>query len=180
MSTEPEESNSTSGLKVKCIITGKAGYLGSALLVDKVDEFGSLDEVAKHYICRAAGKLLRQGMSQEETRKNLGLDNTGFIPIDEAIIEKVLDTKRKKGGSPDINQMDSNGQYWWQKEEFKVKPGWNTKGGFNVEEATKDSCLRPDIYLDAMCEDCNYFTRCQLPIRRINGKVPKIEKVEKT
>lgn len=47
----------------------------------------------------------------------------------------------------------------------------------NVEQTTKDTCLRPDIILYGPCEPCNYFERCQLPGKKINGKAPKIEKV---
>jgi hypothetical protein len=168
-----------SGLKVKCIITGKSGYLSSAILQEKLKEFGSPDEIAKHYICRGAGKYLRQGLTQEETRAELGLPIDGFKPVDDAIIEKALGgTKRKrKSGEVNPNDPDANGIYWWQKEDFKVRSDWN-RTPINVAESTRDACLRPDIYLDDVCESCPYFAECTLKTKKIKGKVPKIEKNE--
>lgn len=177
---EDEEDNSPSGLRVKCLITGKMGYLGAALLKDKVEEFGSLEEVGKHYICRAAGKFLRQGLSQEDTRINLGLSNDGYVPVSEILIENSLGTTRKKkrNGTSETNpnEPDKDGVYWWQRSDFAIKADWN-RTPMNIEEATKDACLRPDIYLDDLCESCSYFPRCTLPIKKIKGKIPKIEKV---
>jgi hypothetical protein len=168
-----------SGLKVKCIITGKPGYLSSAILQEKLKEFGSPEEVAKHYICRGAGKYLRQGLSQQETRVELGLSIDGFIPVDDLVIERALgETKRRrKSGEVNPNDPDANGVYWWQKEDFKVRSDWN-RTPINVAESTRDACLRPDIYLDDVCENCPYFSECTLKTKKIKGKVPKIEKIE--
>lgn len=164
-------SNENSGLKVHCIVTGKQGYLGADFLKKKIDTFGSPEEVAKHYICRQAATLLRDGKSQEDIRTELGISNEGFVPVSEEIIETALGERRKKNN--DINAPDANGEYWWQKGDFKVSRGWDQKP-IDVELTTKDACLRPDIYLDERCEPCPYFSRCKLPTRLINGKVPKI------
>ncbi len=173
---EVEQDSGPSGLKVRCIVTGKPGYLGSAILTEKIKEFGTAAEVAKHYICRGAGKYLRQGLSQDETRAELGISNDGFKPVEDSIIEKALGSvRRKREGTINPNVPDVNGLYWWQKESARVSTDWN-RTPLNIEEATRDSCLRPDIYLDDVCEQCPYFTRCTLKTKKINGKVPKIEK----
>lgn len=173
-----DEVNSPAGLKVKCLITGKPGYLGSLILPERIKEYGTLSEVAKYYICRGAGKLLRQGLTQLETRTSLGLTNEGYVPVDDFTIEKALGMVRKKKamGEANPNTPDANGVYWWQRDDFKVKTDW-ARQPINVEETTKDTCLRPDIYLCDKCEPCPYFLRCVLPIKRINGKIPKSEKI---
>ena len=78
-----------SGLRVKCLITGKPGYFSATLLQEKLKSYNTLEEVGKHYICRDAGKLLRDGKSQTETRIALGLPIDGYVEVDQHIIEKI-------------------------------------------------------------------------------------------
>lgn len=165
-------SSENSGLKVFCLITSKQGYLGADLLKKRLEEFGSVEEVAAHYICRDAATLLRQGKSQEEVRQELGYTDA-FVPVSEEIIEAALGERRKNSSA---NAPDANGKYWWQSDDFKVKPGWNQQP-FDVEGSTSDTCLRPDLYLDGRCEPCPYFARCKFDRRMINGKIPKGEKI---
>jgi hypothetical protein len=61
--------------KITCIITGFTRVASSQLLAKKPPEF------AYQYICRKALRLLRQGMSVEQTREKLGCDDIrNYIP----------------------------------------------------------------------------------------------------
>jgi len=56
-----------------CIVTGKERPTNSEYLEEKAKRAGSKEEFLKHYICRDALTLLKQGKSLADVRKELGV-----------------------------------------------------------------------------------------------------------
>lgn len=168
-----EQDTKQTGLRVYCIVTGRPGYYNAITLAERLKQYETIDNVKKHYICREALTLLKEGATIQDIRKTIPCnEHVVLVDIDETVIDNILERKRKSSSAAKINAPDENGSYWWQKDENKVKTDW--KGvPVVIEEVTKDACLRPDVYLDEICERCPFFDRCKLPIRRIKGKVPR-------
>jgi len=77
-----------------CIITGKSRPTSSEYLEEKAKKAGSKEEFLKHYICRDALTLLKQGKSVADTRKELGITDI-TIAIGGDFLKRALEINGK-------------------------------------------------------------------------------------
>jgi hypothetical protein len=77
-----------------CIITGRERPTNSEYLEEKAKKVGSKEEFLKHYICRDALTLLKQGMNVADVRKELGVTNVS-IAIGSEFLERALEINGK-------------------------------------------------------------------------------------
>jgi hypothetical protein len=94
---------SMGGQRVKCIITGRVTLLNTNILKKKLEEYGTVESVQEHYICREAAKYLRRGIGPIEIRKLLGIKDKGWKEYDQSFLETII----SKGGKIKKN---SNGE----------------------------------------------------------------------
>ena len=161
------------GLRIKCIITGRITLLNTNVLKKKLLTYGNIEEVQKHYICREAGKYLRRGMSQSEIRKLLGIKEENWTEYDNDflinIIQKNGKIKKKNGSTKQtqpVKEALTDEECFWRRGEYVIHEGWD-KMPIDVPTATKDCCLRPDIFLDHHnCERCGYHANCTFPKKK--------------
>jgi len=77
-----------------CIVTGKTRPTNSEYLEEKAKKAGSKEEFIKHYICREALTLLKQGKTVYDVRSTLGIF-TEVSPPDERKILRALEINGK-------------------------------------------------------------------------------------
>jgi hypothetical protein len=153
---KPNEAGTNIGLKVKCLVTGQPSYFGTSILAKKLEEFGTIEEVSRSYVCRDAAKLLREGKSLKQVRELLNVDESVEL-CDEAHLSKILGldiVKEEKGA-------------------ISYPPGYFTSpvGEIDWAQATHDTCFHPNIYLDEKdCTRCRLFGVCTLPKKKLPKK----------
>jgi hypothetical protein len=77
-----------------CIVTGKERPTNSEYLEEKAKKAGSKEEFLKHYICRDALTLLKQGKSVADVRKELGVTDVS-IAIGGDFLKRALEINGK-------------------------------------------------------------------------------------
>lgn len=77
-----------------CIVTGRTRPTNSAYLEEKAKVAGSKEEFIKHYICRDALTLLKQGKTVYEVREDLGV-SANVPPPEQALIDRALEINGK-------------------------------------------------------------------------------------
>ena len=77
-----------------CIVTGKSRPTNSAYLEEKAKLFGSKEEFIKHYICREALTMLKQGRTVWDVRFALGV-STDVVPPNESVLKRALEINGK-------------------------------------------------------------------------------------
>jgi hypothetical protein len=77
-----------------CIVTGKTRPTNSQYLEDRAKSAGSKEEFIKHYICRDARMLLKEGKTVLEVRQELGVQSNVSIPSD-STVKRALEINGK-------------------------------------------------------------------------------------
>ena len=77
-----------------CIITGKTRPTSSQYLEEKAKVAGSKEEFLKHYICRDALTLLKQGKTVSEVRQELNVTDI-HIMVGDAFLQRALEINGK-------------------------------------------------------------------------------------
>ena len=77
-----------------CIITGRERPTNNEYLEEKAKKVGSKEEFLKHYICRDALTLLKQGMNVADVRKELGITDVS-IAIGSEFLKRALEINGK-------------------------------------------------------------------------------------
>jgi len=67
--------------KLKCIVTGKSLQASIEYYNKKLEKAGGEDQLKKTYICKEARDLIEKGLTIEQIRKQLGVENvTTHVP----------------------------------------------------------------------------------------------------
>lgn len=77
-----------------CIITGRTRLTNGAYLDERAKTAGSKEEFLKHYICRDALTLLKQGKSVAEIRQELGVEGV-TIMVGENFLKRAIELNGK-------------------------------------------------------------------------------------
>jgi hypothetical protein len=77
-----------------CIITGRSRPTNSSYLEERAKTAGSKEEFLKHYICRDALTLLKQGKTVAEVRQELGVEGV-TINLGDSFIKRALELNGK-------------------------------------------------------------------------------------
>jgi hypothetical protein len=121
------------GSKIPCNMTGKLTTCVGPWMIKKIKEYGSAENLLRNYKCRGALKQKREAL--KPVKKNV---------------------KRRKV----LQEMKNDKKEW-------DLPKMNLDGPKSLNESelsglTKDTCLRPDIFLnnDRFCNGCEFFDVC--------------------
>lgn len=174
------------GMKLPCIVTGKLSYFSKSSLEKKVSKFGSVDEVAKHYICPPARKLLRSGMTVDQVREKLNVTadvpKVEFETLSRLGLLKKNNHRRKKADSkwgmcfwrhPDYIKTKAAEER--AREKFNEHASdreyieWSTGGPAGSQVPLGGTCQRPDIFLNngKYCDGCSYWEYCLCDKKRV-------------
>jgi len=144
---------------LSCIVSGIKKRVSKNVVSKGVSKFGSLDLFKKHYVDRAAKKLLKQRMQPEEVQKKLLPKGEQSFSIDKNVLIKAKLLKKPKTTKVEYKDLT-----------FTPKPPvqWTSFQAY-VESMTEHSCLRPDIYLDngRCCIGCPYVEFCICGVKKL-------------
>jgi hypothetical protein len=152
-------SNEIKSTILSCIVSGIEKRVSKNVVSKGVSKFGSLDLFKKHYVDRAAKKLLKQRMQPEEVQKKLLPKGEHSFSIDKNILIKLKLLKKPKISKVEYKDLT-----------FTPKPPvkWASFQAY-VESMTEHACLRPDIYLDngRCCIGCSYVEFCICSVKKL-------------
>ena len=136
---------------------------------------GSVERFVKEYVTRDTKKYLASGYTKEQV-KEIADKSNGKLPKIAKPQKDVRTPKRRrktKLGSTTETVTNSSGEV----ETIKFYPWSNNSDYFrstpsplDISVVTKDTCLRPDIYLDNECFGCPYYDLCTNEIKYIKKK----------
>lgn len=152
-------SNTHKSAVVSCIVSGIEKRISKNVVAKGISKYGSLDEFKKHYIDRAAKKLLKQRMQPEEVQKKLLPKGKHPFSINKTILAKLKLLKKPKTTKVEYKDLT-----------FTPKPPvqWASFQAY-VESMTEHACLRPDIFLDndRCCINCPYVEFCICKVKKL-------------
>jgi hypothetical protein len=124
-----------------------------------INKYGSLEEFKKHYLDRAAKKLLKQRVQPQEVQKQLIPKGKQPFSINTNALAKLKLLKKPKNNKIEYKDLT-----------FTPKPPvkWASFQAY-VESMTEHACLRPDIYLDngRCCVNCPYVEFCICSVKKL-------------
>lgn len=163
-----------------CIITGKRHYLYGPQLERKIAKYGSLEEFEKHFISGKARKLLKQGKTVDEIRKQFGIKPNTMPVISETILlrNKIKQKKRREQKVDNSNYLQSKEYLEKKKNEqqrintyssFKAYVEYITGGPDGKQIERGGTCQRPDIWYgnDEYCDGCEFYQYCLVAGKRL-------------
>ena len=77
-------SNRKQNLRLTCMITGTTRNTNAAYLEKKADMVGSAEKYTSNYISRTAARMLRQGLTVEQIRQELGVTSNRDVTDEQA------------------------------------------------------------------------------------------------
>ena len=187
-----------------CVVTGKPTFFKPdyfKLVLDR--DFGG-DEVkmAKGYVCKDVKKLRKAGKTDEQIVAILGkfdpkapkakkhpvqVKADTVIKPKKVKANKVATTPVAVAATPTAGPIKPAVRpvYPWSDNPTYFCTVGADRGVVDFAEATKDSCYRPDLYLDSRCVGCPLYDTCTLDskwtdeTRKSVGKQPKAPVVHK-
>mgnify|MGYP003649254783 CR=1 FL=1 len=172
-------------MKLPCIVTGKLSYFSKDALKKKLSKFGTIEEFIKHYISPPARKLLRKGMTVEEIREELNVqESLPKVSLDIISRLSLLKNKSTRKNSADIIERDN----YLNSKEFKdkMRAVEERKNNMTYQDwvyeytgtgrARGGTCIRPDIFLswnDRSCDGCQCFEYCLCYQKRLSHEKKK-------
>lgn len=175
--------------RYKCIVSGEEKYIAPVIAQKKIAKFGDEDEFRKHYVAPPAAKLLRQGLSVDEIRQQLGV--TGLPAITPHVLTKQKLLRKKRGARVKETEEKVKREKYLSSKEFKDKMLAIQKRRDNmtfqewVERYTSPgrerggTCQRPDIFLthnNKACDGCSYYEYCMCYGKRLSHEKRKPKK----
>lgn len=165
-----------------CVITGKKHYVYGPSFEKKIAKFGSLEELAKHFISSKAKKLLKQGLSQQEVRDKLKI-KTKLPEVDDIILIrnkiKKVNKREKKNDNSDYLQ---SAEFLLKKqkelatrntyESFKAYVEYFTGGPNRCQVENGGTCQQPQVWYsnDEYCDGCTWYQYCLVSSKRLSKK----------
>jgi hypothetical protein len=187
-----------------CVVTGKPTFFKPdyfKLVLDR--DFGG-DEVkmAKGYVCKDVKKLRKAGKTDEQIVAILGkfdpkapkakkhpvqVKADTVIKPKKVKANKVATTPVAEAVTPTSGPIKPAVRpvYPWSDNPTYFCTVGAARGVVDFAEATKDTCHRPDLYLNARCEGCPLYDCCALDskwtdeTRKSVSKQPKAPVVHK-
>lgn len=151
---------------IPCVVSGIEKRVSKAAIAKGVSKYGSLEAYKKHYVDRAAKKLLKQRIQPEAVQqKLLPKGKTPFsINYDVLARLKLLKKSKKEDKAHELTSYHY----------IPSPPKAYSSRKAYVEDLTRSACMRPDIYLnnDRTCNTCMYSEFCICPAKRF-GKEKK-------
>lgn len=175
----------------KCIVTGVEKYFPPSSLKKKIAKFGTETEFAKYYVSVPARKLLKSGMSVDEVRAQLNVEEQlPEIDIEILLRLKLVKINKRKGNKD--QQEYRNRQRYLNSKEFKDKMREirerrlsmtfeehvieMTGGPNGCQKRLGGTCIRPDVFLTynhRACDGCEYYEFCVCDNKRLSHEKRK-------
>ena len=164
-------------ISLKCIVTGAEKRFTNSLLTNKLKKFGTVEVLAKYYVCKQAAQLLKAGHSITEVRAKLNSNATNNVDHEVLFKLKLLKkSKRKRNKTTEelkaIRLQTEENERSWHGLQEKMKSCSQTwieemTGGPNrCQVPYGGTCIRPDLYYDnegnreGRCRPCPYHQHC--------------------
>lgn len=127
-----KEHKSFPGSKIPCNETGKLTTCVGPWMVKKIKEFGSAEALLRGYKCRGALKVQK--------------------------IKPISKRAQKRQKNKELKDENKN----WDIPTIDLNAAPRPLSQTDLAETTKDTCLRPDLYLnnDRACDGCEFFEVC--------------------
>jgi len=96
--------------KIRDVVTGQVLAVRPAVLEARIQKAGSRDKLLNNYVGRDTKRMLREGMTVEQIRAKLGVDDTDLPAADElgdmvkavtAVKNRPVSTKKAKKNNDD-------------------------------------------------------------------------------
>ena len=144
---------------LSCIVSGIEKRVSKGAVAKGIKRYGSLDDFKKHYVDRAAKKLLKQRVQPEDVQKQLLPKGKKLFAINKNALSRLKLLKKPKTTKIEYKDLT-----------FAPKPPvkWSSFQAY-VESMTEYACLRPDIYLDngRCCIGCPYVEFCICNVKKL-------------
>lgn len=140
---------------------------------------GSIERFVKEYVTRETKKYLKEGWKPEDLKEII--KTKGKLPKLDPKPKKDPNApkkqrKRRLTAHVESTSVITNAE--GKQETIKIYPWSQDPVGFfrsepatlSIAEVTKDTCLRPDIYLDEECYGCKYYNECTCKIKNLKLK----------
>ena len=150
--------------------------------------FISIEELQNSFLSKEAIRMLKQGMSEEQ----ICLENkTPICKLPFRIIKKYIKTfkseehmfrkRKRKIIKQVVQENNENITRVTAPVTYNPKP-IDFKDAQSVAELTKDSCLRPDIYLnnDCFCNGCSVYELCACKLKKWSNKEIHVKRNKKS
>lgn len=172
--------------RFKCIVSGEEKYFSPTSLKKKIDKFGTESEFSKYYVSTKSRKLIKSGMTVDEAREHLDIqDDLPAVDL-EILIKLKLVKLNKRKGLKEAGEAKERDRYLNSKEfkdkiaaarKFRQDMTWQeyvedaTGGPNGCQRPMGGTCVRPDVYLtynDKACDGCDYFEFCACVNKRMS------------
>ena len=160
---------------ILCTVTGQKVTCFGGNLLAKIQKYGTIENLLDTFVSREGANVGKAPKAPKEPKLKKHPKDPGKIRL----LQRA--TKRKRGAKKDAIESVYNGKL-----EAKYNPTkLNLKDPTTVEKLTKESCMRPEIFLDndRHCDGCPYFANCALPLKNLEvrkvAKPLKLKKVKK-
>jgi hypothetical protein len=140
---------------------------------------GNVQRFVKEYVTRETKKYLKEGWKPEQLREIVA--TKGKLPKLDKKPKKDPNAPKKErrkrlashaNTTETVINPDGTKEvvrtYPWSNDPvhyFKSEPAT-----FSIAEVTKDTCLRPDLYLDEECYGCKYYDQCTCKLKNLKLK----------
>ncbi len=141
---------------------------------------GDLKRFVAEYVTRDTKKYLKEGWTPEQLREIV--KTKGKLPKLDKKPKKDPNAPKKKRKSRLSKHVESSEtiinsdgtkevvrKYPWSEDPVNYFKSKHIP--LDIAEATKESCLRPDIYLDDHCYGCNFYEKCTCKLKNLKLKV---------
>lgn len=173
-----------------CLLTNKTIKLPfiRATKLQKKLSFNNIDELTCNFLSKEACLLLKQGVSEDQIciQYKQPIRKLNFRLIRRYIKtfkseEHMLKKRKRKIIKQVVEDSNENKKSVSEILVYNPKP-IDFKDAQSVADLTKDSCHRPDIYLnnDHYCNGCYIYEKCACKLKRWNNKETNVKRNKKS
>jgi hypothetical protein len=144
--------------QIPCTVTGKLVHMFGNNLDRRLKQYGSIEALLDNFVSRE-GKMRNNPKVAKEPKPR-----KETAPKKHRLLQRA--TKRARGIKKEAVEEAMAGTL---KVPNRNYPPYDIKNQAHVEELTRTSCMRPDIFLDCgrICNFCPYNTYCIAPCKNM-------------
>jgi serine/threonine-protein kinase RIO1 len=173
-----------------CLLTNKTIKIPftKATKLQKKLSFESIDELAGNFLSKEVCNLLKQGFSEDQIciQHKQPIRKLNFRLIRRYIKtfkseEHMFKKRKRKIVKQVVEESNENKKRVSEPLVYNPKPV-DFKDAQSVADLTKDSCHRPDIYLnnDHYCNGCYIYELCACKLKRWSNKEINVKRNKKS
>lgn len=172
---------------MKCLVTGVEKKYSMAQLKRRINKFGSVDELQKHWISREAVTYLKKGYTVDEIRAALSVPKSWQRKVSIKVLKRLRLYKRnliKRRERDRRKQSASKALVMVHTPMINILEYKNNKFTYpeEIQKLTRNGvCIRPDLWTAEpakCCDNCHYAQEkygnlCRCPTKLVSGKDSK-------